>query len=307
MPPRVLLASTSRTSRTSRTSLQRLLRDGRARVAIGVLLAVLLLALFAPLLAPYDPAAQLDIVRLQGRPPSLAHPFGTDEFSRDVLSRMLYGARVSVGVAAVAVSLSMTFGILIGAVAGLMGGAIDAILMRLVDAVLSIPRLLLLLVVAALWGTLGVGALTLLLAGTGWFVVSRFVRAETLLVRERDFVLAARALGARRSRLLVQHILPNVIGPALVTATLAIGDVILLEAGLSYLGIGIRPPAASWGSIIQDGADRVSDLWWLTLFPGLAILTMVFACNALADALRDLLDPRQLPFSPGDDTAPQRR
>jgi peptide/nickel transport system permease protein len=301
MPPQVLLAS------TSRTSLQRLLRDGRARVAIGVLLAVLLLALFAPLLAPYDPAAQLDIVRLQGRPPSLAHPFGTDEFSRDVLSRMLYGARVSVGVAAVAVSLSMTFGILIGAVAGLMGGAIDAILMRLVDAVLSIPRLLLLLVVAALWGTLGVGALTLLLAGTGWFVVSRFVRAETLLVRERDFVLAARALGARRSRLLVQHILPNVIGPALVTATLAIGDVILLEAGLSYLGIGIRPPAASWGSIIQDGADRVSDLWWLTLFPGLAILTMVFACNALADALRDLLDPRQLPFSPGDDTAPQRR
>jgi peptide/nickel transport system permease protein len=301
MPARVLPAS------TSRMSLQRLLRDGRARVAIGVLLAVLLLALFAPLIAPYDPAAQLDIVRLQGRPPSLAHPFGTDEFSRDVLSRMLYGARVSVGVAAVAVSLSMTFGILIGAVAGLMGGAIDAILMRLVDAVLSIPRLLLLLVVAALWGTLGVGALTLLLAGTGWFVVSRFVRAETLLVRERDFVLAARALGARRSRLLVQHILPNVIGPALVTATLAIGDVILLEAGLSYLGIGIRPPAASWGSIIQDGADRVSDLWWLTLFPGLAILTMVFACNALADALRDLLDPRQLPFSPGDDTAPQRR
>jgi peptide/nickel transport system permease protein len=166
--------------------------------------------------------------------------------------------------------------------------------MRVVDAALSIPRLLLLIIVVTLWGDVGVVGLTLLLAGTGWFAVSRIVRAQALVVRELDYVTSARALGASPARILIRHVLPNVVGPGLVAATLAIGNVILLEAGLSYLGIGIRPPAASWGSIIQDGAERVSDLWWLTLFPGLAILITVFACNALGDALRDLLDPRQL-------------
>jgi peptide/nickel transport system permease protein len=135
-----------------------------------------------------------------------------------------------------------------------------------------------------------------------WFAVSRLVRAETLTVREQDYVVAARALGTPPWRILRRHVLPNVIGPAIVSATLAIGNVILLEAGLSYLGIGVRPPIASWGSIIQDGAERVSDLWWLTVFPGLAILVTVFACNALGDALRDALDPRQLPLSPMEDT-----
>jgi peptide/nickel transport system permease protein len=276
----------------------RLLRDTRARVAAVVLLVVLVTALCAPLLAPYDPTVQLDIVRLAARPPSLAHPFGTDTFSRDVLSRMIYGARISLAIAFVAVTLSMTFGILIGAVAGFAGGAIDALLMRIVDAALSIPRLLLLIVVVALWGDVGVPALTLLLAGTGWFGVSRLVRAETLAVRDRDFVIAARALGTAPTRILTRHVLPNVVAPGLVAAALAIGNVILLEAGLSYLGIGVRPPTASWGGVIQEGAERVSDLWWLTLFPGLAILVTVFACNALGDALREALDPRQLPSAP---------
>jgi peptide/nickel transport system permease protein len=284
---------------------RRLLRDPRARVAVIALAVVIGAAIFAPLLAPYDPSAQLDIVALQNRPPSWAHPLGTDPYSRDVLSRLIYGARISLGVAFSAVALSMTFGVLLGAVAGLVGGTIDAILMRLVDTALSIPRLLLMIVVAALWGRLGVVPLTLLLALTGWFSVSRMVRAETLVVREREFVLAARALGASPSRLLLRHLLPNVTGPAMIAATLAIGNVILLEAGLSYLGIGVQPPTASWGSIIQDGAERVSDLWWLTLFPGLAILITVFACNALADALRDLLDPRQLHRQPGDEPAHQ--
>jgi peptide/nickel transport system permease protein len=133
------------------------------------------------------------------------------------------------------------------------------------------------------------------MAGTGWFAVSRLVRAETLALREREFIVAARALGASPVRILVRHVLPNVAAPALVAATLGVANVILLEAGLSYLGIGVRPPTASWGTIIQDGAERVSDLWWLTLFPGLAILVTVFACNALGDALRDAFDPRQLP------------
>lgn len=277
-----------------RVVLARLMRDRRARVALTVVAVVTLAALCAPLLAPHDPAAQLDIVRLQSRPPSVDHPFGTDQVSRDVLSRMLYGARISLAIAFAAVSLSMTFGVVLGATAGYAGGAIDAVVMRFVDAALSIPRLLLLIVVVALWGDVGVVGLTVLIAAVSWFNVSRLVRAETLVVREQDFVLAARALGTSPQRILFRHVLPNAMAPGLVAATLAIGNVIVLEAGLSYLGIGVRPPAASWGSIIQDGAERVSDLWWLTLFPGLAIVITVFACNALSDALRDVLDPRQL-------------
>jgi peptide/nickel transport system permease protein len=278
-----------------RRLLARLLHDSRTRIAIVVLLIVALSAVFAPLLAPYDPTAQLDIVRLPNQPPSFAHPLGTDPFSRDVLSRLLYGSRISLAVGLGAVLLAMSFGIAVGAVAGFVGGAVDAVLMRFVDAALSIPRLLVLILVASLWGSLGLVPLTLLMAGTGWFGVSRLVRAEALALREREFIVAARALGTSPMRILVRHVLPNVAAPALVAATLGIANVILLEAGLSYLGIGVRPPTASWGAIIQDGAEQVSDLWWLTLFPGLAILVTVFACNALGDALRDAFDPRQLP------------
>lgn len=281
--------------------LARTWRDPRSRVAIVVLGLVVLAAVIAPLLTPYDPAAQLDIARLHSLAPSLAHPFGTDPFSRDVLTRVLFGARVSLSIAFAAVALSISFGILVGVVAGYVGGLVDVVLMRFVDAALAIPRLLLIIAVVALWGSLSVAALTVLIAGVGWFTVSRLVRAETLAVRDRDYVIAARALGTPPWRIVLRHVLPNVVGPGIVNATLAVGNVILLEAGLSYLGIGVRPPTASWGSIIQDGADRVSDLWWLTVFPGLAIVITVFACNALGDALRDALDPRQLPLSASED------
>lgn len=272
-----------------------LFRDSRTRIALTVLLLVALGAILAPLIAPYDPTAQLDIEHLQSQPPSPAHPFGTDPYSRDVLSRLIYGSRVSLAVGLGSVALAMSIGIAIGVVAGFLGGSVDAVLMRLVDAAISIPRLLVLIMVAALWGRLGLVPLTLLMAGTGWFGVSRLVRAETLALRDREFVLAARALGVPTPRLLVRHVLPNVLAPALVAAALSIANVILLEAALSYLGIGVRPPTASWGTIIEDGAERVAELWWLTLFPGLAILVTVFACNALGDALRDAFDPRQLP------------
>ena len=273
---------------------QRLQGDNRARVAVGVLLVVLLTGILAPLLAPYDPRVQLDIAHLQTQPPSMAHPFGTDVFSRDVLSRVLYGTRVSMSVALIAVSVSMIFGTCVGALSGYAGGMIDAFVMRIVDAALSIPAVLLLIVVITLWGHITVVALTLLLAGVGWFGVSRIVRAEALAVRDTDYVVAARALGIPAWRVLLRHVMPNALGPAIVTATLSVGNVILLEAGLSYLGIGVRPPTPSWGNIIEEGATRFSDAWWLTLFPGLAILVTVFACNALGDALRDALDPRQL-------------
>jgi peptide/nickel transport system permease protein len=288
-----------------RTPLSRLRRDSRTRIAVAVLLVVALAAVLAPLLAPYDPAAQLDIVRLASRPPSAAHPFGTDPFSRDVLSRLLYGSRISLAVGLGAVVLSVSIGIAVGVVAGFVGGVTDVVLMRLVDAALAIPRLLVLILVAALWGNLGLVSLTLLMAGTGWFGVSRLVRTEAIALRDREFVLAARALGTPPLRLVVRHVLPNVAAPALVSATLGVANVILLEAGLSYLGIGVRPPTASWGAIIQDGAQRVADLWWLTLFPGLAILVTVFACNALGDALRDAFDPRQLPRGLADAIFPE--
>ncbi len=280
--------------------LRALLRDSRTRIALVVLLLVALGAILAPLIAPYDPTAQLDIERLQSQPPSAAHPFGTDPYSRDVLSRLIYGSRVSLAVGLGSVALAMSFGITVGIVAGFLGGAVDAVLMRLVDAAISVPRLLVLLLVASLWGRLGLVPLTLLMAGTGWFGVSRLVRAETLALREREFIVAARALGVSTPRLLARHLLPNVVAPALVAAALGIANVILLEAALSYLGIGVRPPAASWGTIIEDGAERVAELWWLTLFPGLAILVTVFACNALGDALRDAFDPRQLPRDDSD-------
>ena len=278
-------------------------QDARVRVAITTLLVIVLAARLAPLITGYDPNTQLDLTHLNGQPPSLAHPLGTDAFSRDVLSRMLYGARVSVSIALGAVSLAVVFGTLAGVIAGYAGGAVDAVLMRLVDAASSIPSLLLIMVVIALWGEVSPPALAVLIASVGWFTTARLVRSETLLVRDADYVVAARALGTSSPRIVARHVLPNVVAPAIIAGTLAIGNVILLEAGLSYLGIGVRPPTPSWGSIIQDGSERVSDLWWLTLFPGLAILATVFACNALGDALREALDPRQLHSLIPDDTS----
>jgi peptide/nickel transport system permease protein len=286
----------------ARSLAERVSRDSRARVGFVVLLLVALSAVLAPFIAPYEPAAQLDIVHLANQPPSLAHLMGTDPFSRDVLSRLVYGTRISLAIGLGAVTLSILVGIAVGATAGMLGGWVDAVLMRLVDAALSVPRILILILVVSLWEGVGLVSLTLLLASTGWFAVSRLVRAETIAIRDREFVVAARALGSSPLRLLVRHVLPNVLAPALVAATLGVANVILLEAGLSYLGIGVRPPAASWGTIIQDGAERVSELWWLTLFPGLAILVTVFACNALGDALRDAFDPRQLPRGTTDAT-----
>jgi peptide/nickel transport system permease protein len=294
-------------ARARRPLIARLFSDSRARVAAAALLIVIGVAVFAGQLAPYDPSVPLDIVRLHSRPPSLAHPLGTDTISRDVLSRLIWGTRVSLSIAFSAVALSVTIGILLGALAGYAGGVVDAVLMRLVDAGLSIPRLLLLIVVIALWGNVGVVPLTLLIASISWFSVSRLVRTETLAIRNHDFVVSARALGASPARVLLRHVLPNVAGPGLVSATLSIGSIVLLEAGLSYLGIGVPQPDPSWGNIIQDGAERVSDLWWLTLFPGLAILVTVFACNALGDALRDAMDPRQLAATLGDETPPRTR
>lgn len=263
--------------------------------ATSVLVVIVAAAVLAPILAPHDPNRQLDIVALKDLPPSRAFPFGTDPVSRDVLSRVLYGGRVSLLVGFLAALGGTVIGTAYGAIAGFTGGPVDNAMMRLVDAGMAVPRVLLILAVVALWGGASTPALILLLAATGWLPISRLVRAEVIGVSAREFAMAARALGVGRARTLVRHILPNVMSPVIVATTLSVGNVILLEAGLSFIGVGIQPPQASWGNIMQAGADRLVGLWWMSVFPGVAIVTTVMAINVLGDRLRDALDPRELP------------
>jgi len=270
---------------------RRILRRPSSRVAFFVLGIIVLVGLLAPLVAPYNPSAQPDIVRLKDLPPSLAHPFGTDPYSRDVLSRVIYGARLSLMIGVLATIVSLTFGVAYGAISGYAGGFLDSVMMRVLDAFLSIPRLLLLIGVLVAWPDLSIGALVVFLGLTGWFGVSRIVRGQVLALKHAEFVTAAHALGASRRRILWRHLLPNLVSPIVVAATLGVAHVIVLEAGLSYLGIGVRPPLASWGNIIQDGADQPS-LWWMSLFPGLFMVLTVMTLNILGEALRDSNDRR---------------
>ncbi len=268
-------------------------RDRSVAFATGLLLAIAVPCLLAPLVAPYDPSAQPDIIGLQNRAPSLDHPMGTDPFSRDVLSRLLHGGRLSLTVAIVATLVSVTVGTAYGAVAGYARGLTSAVLERLLDALLSIPRLLLLIAVFAAWRDMPLGGFIAILGFTGWYGVARLVRGQVLALTRQDFVASARALGATKFRILMRHILPNVVTPVVVAATLGIGHVIVLEAGLSWLGIGVRQPAPSWGNMIQDGSDQIAAHWWISLFPGLAIVMTVMAFNVLGDALLRALSPRR--------------
>ena len=248
-------------------------------------------ALVGPLVLP-DPATQPDIVA-GAQPPSLAHPFGTDELSRDVLSRVVSGARISLAIAALAVMLSLVLGATFGLVAGYWGGWVDTVLMRLVDGALAIPRLFLLLLLVTVWDQLTIVPFVLVIGATGWFGTSRLVRAEVLRIKSEPFVQAAQALGAKPARIVRRHLLPNTAGPLLVAATLGVGNVILLEAGLSFLGIGgVRPPTPSWGRMIFEGKSVLATAPWASIFPGVAIVVTVLAVNLIGEALRDRLDPK---------------
>jgi len=269
--------------------------DTTTRVAFVVLAVLYLAALLAPVIAPYDPTRQIDITALNSRPPSFAHPFGTDRYSRDVLSRVLFGMRVSITVATLAVLMASIIGTLYGLLAANASPIVDTIMMRLLDAFLAIPRVLLLIAILALWNPVPLWLLIVLLGTTGWFDVSRLVRGEALSMREREFVLAARASGASGMRVVFRHLMPNILGPVIVTTTLGIGSVIVLEAGLSFIGIGVREPLASLGTLFQDGIEVFAGTWWTALFPGLAIVLIVLCVNIIGDALRASLDPRQLP------------
>ena len=273
-------------------AVRRILRKRSSRVALFVLGVIVLVGLLAPLVAPYNPAAQPDIVGLKDLPPSFAHPFGTDPYSRDVLSRVIFGARLSLMIGVLATIVSLTVGVAYGAISGYAGGVLDAVMMRLLDAFLSIPRLLLLIGVLVAWPRLSIGALVVFLGLTGWFGLSRIVRGQVLALKHAEFITAAHALGASRRRILWRHLLPNLVSPIVVAATLGVAHVIVLEAGLSYLGIGVPQPLASWGNIIQDGSDQVATLWWMALFPGLFMVLTVMTLNILAEALSDAYERR---------------
>jgi peptide/nickel transport system permease protein len=260
---------------------------------LGILTFLVIVAAAAPLLAPFDPNRPLDIVHLTNRPPSWTFLLGTDLLSRDVWSRTVYGARVSLGIGALGALVAVSLGTAVGAIAGYYRRWIDAVLMRGVDVGLALPRIFVLLMAVALWDGLPFAALVIAIGLTSWFGTSRLVRTEVLALRQRDFVVAARALGAGTPRVIFRHVLPNAAAPIIVSAALGVGNVLLLEASLSFLGIGIAPPAASWGNMIADGAPSIYTAPWSTLFPGLAISLVVMSLNAVADGVRAALDPRE--------------
>jgi len=255
----------------------------------GIVLLFFLISLTAPWLAPYD-FGQIDLTNVLASP-SASHLFGTDQLGRDVLSRMIWGARISLKVGFVATVVAIIIGTILGAVSGYYGGWIDAAIMRFVDIMLCFPTFFLILAVIAFLEP-SIWNIMIIIGLTGWMGVTRLVRADFITLKERDFVQAARAIGATDLRIIFLHILPNAMASILVAATLGIAGAILTESALSFLGIGVQPPTPSWGNILTAGKDNIDIAWWLSLYPGLAILITVVGYNLLGEGIRDSLDPR---------------
>jgi len=269
---------------------RRMLLNQRVVAGSVVLLATLAIAVLAEQLSPYDPNGQVLLDRLKG--PSGAHLFGTDQLGRDVLSRAIWGARVSLGVGFASVAITTVVGTTIGLVAGYSGRWVDNVLMRFVDVFISIPVFMLLLTVVAIYGSSAL--LLVLFIGISAFPgAARIVRAEVLSLAPRDFVVAARVIGATPLRIMWVHLVPNLIPIIFVSATLRVGAAILTEAGLSYFGLGVPPPSPTWGGMVADGRTVLDVAWWVTTFPGVALLFVVIATNLVGDGLRDVFDPRR--------------
>ncbi len=260
-----------------------------ALIGFIIIASILVLAFTAPLIVPYDPDA-IDVKAILLSPTS-HHWMGTDGLGRDVFSRMLYGARISLMVGFVAVGIATAIGIVLGAIAGFYRGWIDTVIMRIVDVMLSIPTFFLILAVIAFL-TPSIWNIMIVIGLTSWMGVTRLVRAEFLSLRNREFVLAAQTLGAKDVRLIFTHLLPNSLTPIIVSSILGIASAVLVESGLSFLGLGVQAPQASWGNILTDGKEYIQFAWWLSLFPGLAILITVLGYNLLGDGLRDAFNPR---------------
>jgi peptide/nickel transport system permease protein len=274
-----------------------LLGDGRAATGAALLVAAVIAALLAPLLAG-NPIAQHDIVATRFLPPLTTDPFGafhllgTDRFGRDVWARLVYGARVSLGVGALATVLSVALGMAIGAAAGYWRGWLGVSLLGLTDFALALPRVVLLLLLASLWEP-SAGLTIVVLGVTGWMTIARLVHAEVRALAARPFVESAIGLGARDFRILLRHILPNALTPVIVAAALGLGNAILLEAGLSFLGLGVQPPTPSWGNLIASGRDTLVNAPWVATAPGVALALVVVAATLLGDAVRDRLEPHR--------------
>ena len=264
------------------------------RIAVGGLVVILLLAvmaIFAPFISPYDPIDEI-FRGMRGGSPTLAHPFGYDHLGRDLLSRVIFGTRVALLVGLLATGIAVTLGVVIGAVAGYLGSWEDTLISRVIDTLMAFPIIALLVVLAAVLGP-SLVTTVVVIGMTGWARFARVVRADIMSLKATDFVTAARAVGVRDWRIIWRHLLPNVMGPIIVLATLGIGGIIILESALSFLGLGIRPPNPSWGGTLSDGRAFILRYPHIAFFPGLMIVITVLAFNFLGDGLRDALDPRE--------------
>jgi len=267
---------------------RRFSKDLKGIVGLLIILCVLHIALFAPFFVRQDPL-KMDLVNFLAGP-SIEHPLGQDNFGRDVLDRLIYGSRVALGIGAVATLLNMLFGGALGLLSGYFRGATDAVIMRLLEIINSIPFLVLALLVISLWGSSVVSLMLVLgIFGLG---PARIIRSEVLSVRETDYVLSAKAIGAPTGRIIMRYVLPNAIASLLVVTTMSIGVNIIVVAGLSFLGFGVRPPIPSWGAMLQQAQEFMRTAWWMAVYPGLCIIVTVFGFNILGDSLRDVLDPR---------------
>jgi peptide/nickel transport system permease protein len=269
---------------------RRFRRHRLALIGATVLGLVVGVCVIAPLLVPESAANRVDPTLFRA-PPSPAHPFGSDDVGRDILWRTIYGGRISLAIGALSIALAMSIGVVLGSVAGYYGRWTDSLIMRLTDAMLSMPSLLLLIVLTRILGA-SVSTIILVIGLLNWMQVTRIVRANVLSLKEQDFVLAARALGVTDRAIIFRHVLPNTLAPVVVAATLGVGYAIILEASASFLGLGVQPPTASWGSMLYRAQGLMIQAPWVAIFPGLMILVTVMAINFLGDGLRDALDPR---------------
>ncbi len=258
-------------------------------LGLALTIFLVLVAIFAPLIAPYDPIKQDPKNRLQ--PPSWEHPFGTDQLGRDIFSRVVWGSRISLFIALIVVAISFTVGTTIGIISGYFGGKVDEVLMRITDMFMAFPRLVLALAVAAALGP-GLFNTMLAIAFVSWVYYARLARASTLQIREEVYIEAARAIGASDRRILFLHVLPMVIAPVVVQATLDMGGTILTAAGLGFLGLGVQPPTPEWGVMVSEGRRFITEQWWVSTFPGFAILLATLGFNLLGDGINDILNVR---------------
>jgi peptide/nickel transport system permease protein len=270
-------------------TINKIIRNRLALFGLIIVMTLFAIAVFAPLISPYN-YKNIDVQNIL-MPPSSTHFFGTDDLGRDVCSRMIWGARISLAVGFVSVGISTLIGITLGALAGYYGKFMDIIIMRFVDIMLCIPGFFLILAVIAFLGP-NIFNIMIIIGLTSWMGVARLVRAEFLSLKEREFVLAAKASGASDFRIIFIHILPNALSPVFISAVLGVAAAVLLESSLSFLGLGIQPPTPSWGNILTEGKSNIEIAWWLSVFPGLAILITVLGYNLLGEGLRDALDPK---------------